>query len=63
MDHQKTIPAGKFKARCLALLDEVNNTGEELVITKYGKPVARISPIKRSVEEIRSEIDIEIWMI
>jgi prevent-host-death family protein len=40
------IAAGDFKARCLALLDEVAETGEEIVITKRGKPVAKLAPIK-----------------
>ena len=41
----KTIPAGEFKARCLALLDEVAETGKQLVVTKRGKPVARVVPV------------------
>lgn len=41
---QRTIPAGEFKNRCLALMDEVNETGEEIVITKHGKPVSRLVP-------------------
>jgi prevent-host-death family protein len=40
----KTVPAGQFKARCLALLDRVAETGEEIVVTKRGKPVARVVP-------------------
>jgi prevent-host-death family protein len=39
----KTVPAGQFKAKCLALLDEVAATGEEIVVTKRGRPVARVS--------------------
>jgi len=39
----KTIAAAKFKEQCLALLDSV--TDEGLVITKRGKPVARLVPI------------------
>lgn len=42
----KRIPAGEFKAKCLKLMDEVNATGEELVITKRGKPVARLVPAR-----------------
>jgi prevent-host-death family protein len=42
---QKTIAAGEFKAKCLALLDEVAETGQEIVVTKRGKPVARLAPI------------------
>jgi prevent-host-death family protein len=40
----KRVAAGEFKARCLALLDLVAETGEELVVTKRGKPVARLLP-------------------
>jgi len=39
-----TIPASEFKARCLALMDDVANTGETLVVTKNGKPVAELRP-------------------
>jgi prevent-host-death family protein len=38
----KQVPAAKFKATCLALLDEVDPEG--IVITKRGKPVARLIP-------------------
>lgn len=41
----RQIPAGEFKARCLALLDEVGATGETLVITKRGRPVAKLMPV------------------
>lgn len=40
-----TIAAGAFKARCLELMDEVARTGEELVVTKYGRPVAKLVPV------------------
>jgi prevent-host-death family protein len=46
----RTIPAGRFKAQCLKLLDEVAETGETIVVTKRGKPVARV----QAVEEPRS---------
>ncbi len=42
----KTVPAGEFKARCLALLDEVAETGKPLLVTKRGKPVARVVPVE-----------------
>ena len=41
-----TIPAGEFKARCLDLLDQVAESGAELVVTKRGRPVARVSPVE-----------------
>ncbi|MEX1140882.1 MAG: type II toxin-antitoxin system Phd/YefM family antitoxin [Thermoleophilaceae bacterium] len=41
-----TVPAGEFKAKCLKLLDEVAETGETIVVTKRGKPVARVGPLE-----------------
>ncbi len=38
----RTINASTFKAKCLAILDEVAENGEEVVILKRGKPVARL---------------------
>ena len=34
------MKASEFKAKCLHLMDEVNRTGEEITITKNGKPVS-----------------------
>ncbi len=41
----KTIKASEFKAKCLRLMDEVAETGQPLVITKNGKPVAQLGPV------------------
>ncbi len=38
------VKASVFKAKCLALMDEVARTGDKLVITKNGKPVADLVP-------------------
>ena len=43
---RREIPAGKFKAECLALMDRVRERGEEYVITKHGKPVAKLVPVE-----------------
>ncbi|HVW10029.1 MAG TPA: type II toxin-antitoxin system prevent-host-death family antitoxin [Bryobacteraceae bacterium] len=43
---KRQIAAGEFKAKCLALLDEVQQKREEIVVTKRGKPVARIVPLE-----------------
>lgn len=40
----RTIKASEFKAKCLALLDDVAEKRETLIVTKRGKPVARIVP-------------------
>lgn len=39
----RIVSASEFKARCLAMLDEVAATGEDVVITKHGRPVAQVS--------------------
>ena len=46
----QTIKASEFKARCLKLMDEVANSGEEIVITKNGKPVAKLAPFRERSE-------------
>ena len=46
----KTIGAAKFKERCLALLDRLDHDG--LVITKHGKPVARLIPFEQQHAEL-----------
>jgi prevent-host-death family protein len=68
----RTIPAGRFKAQCLKLLDEVAETGETIVVTKRGKPVARVEAVEEppslrgsvvylvSDEELIAPID-EVW--
>ncbi len=43
---EKAVAAGEFKSRCLALLDEVAQTGKPLLVTKRGKPVARLVPVE-----------------
>jgi prevent-host-death family protein len=68
----RSIPAARFKAHCLRLLDEVSETGETIVVTKRGKPVAKVEPIEAppslegsvvylvSDEELIAPID-EVW--
>lgn len=41
----KTISAAVFKARCLSLMDDVQRTRQTVVITKRGKPVAKLIPV------------------
>ena len=50
--NRNTIPAGKFKAQCLSLIDQVNRTHQVITITKRGKPVARLVPLEE--EKARS---------
>lgn len=40
----RTIPASEFRAKCLKLIDEIQESGEEIVITKHGRPAAKLMP-------------------
>ena len=42
----ETMKASEFKARCLKLMDEVAESGKEIVITKNGRPVSRLVPYR-----------------
>ncbi len=39
------IAAGKFKAKCLSIMDDIQKNHEEVTVTKYGKPVAKLVPV------------------
>lgn len=41
----RTMAAGKFKAHCLAVMDEVQAKREPVMLTKNGKPVAKLVPL------------------
>jgi prevent-host-death family protein len=41
----KTIAAGEFKAKCLQIMDEVDDSGEAVIITKRGVAVAKLVPV------------------
>jgi prevent-host-death family protein len=48
----KKIAAGSFKSKCLAIMDEVQAKHEPVVITKRGKPVAKLVPARKATDEI-----------
>ena len=41
----QTVKASEFKAKCLALMDEVARTGEPIQITKNGRPIVELRPV------------------
>lgn len=45
---RKTIPADQFKAQCLGLIEQVRKNKEILIVTKHGRPVAKVIPIEES---------------
>jgi prevent-host-death family protein len=51
MDTFEEIGAGEFKAKCLQLMDLVQKTKIPIVITKRGKPVAKLMPFESEPEE------------
>ena len=48
----RTITASEFKARCIELMDEVADSGVEIVITKYGRPVSRLVPCRKKPDTL-----------
>ena len=42
----QTIKASEFKARCLKLMDDIQKSGDEIIITKNGKPVSKLVPYR-----------------
>ena len=47
----RTMAAGKFKATCLAVMDEVQAKREPVIVTKNGKPVAKLVPLDLPEDE------------
>ncbi|PYU20335.1 MAG: hypothetical protein DMG30_21450 [Acidobacteria bacterium] len=48
----KTMPAAKFKAQCLKIMNDVRTTREPMVITKKGRPVAKLVPAETRPRDI-----------
>jgi len=48
----KEMAAGEFKSKCLAVMDEVLESGEPVLITKRGKPVAKLVAARNKSDEI-----------
>jgi prevent-host-death family protein len=56
------IKASEFKAKCLALMDEVARTGSAVVITKHGKPVAELVPHRPRRKSARGILKDELFI-
>lgn len=48
MATQRIVSATEFKAKCLSLLDEIEQTGAVITVTKRGRPVAVLGPTSKS---------------
>ena len=59
----KKIAAGEFKARCLSLMEAVRSTREPIVITKRGKPVAKLVPVESKKDDWIGRLDGEFRVV
>jgi len=53
----KTIAAAQFKARCLSLMDDVRKNREPVVITKRGKPIAKLVPAENDDRDFLGRLE------
>ena len=53
----KKMPAGKFKAHCLTVMEEVRATREPVLITKRGRPVAKLVPPDSSSDDFIGRLE------
>jgi len=49
---EATISASEFKAKCLRLLDDVAEQGNTIVVTKRGRPIARVAPVSARSKKV-----------
>jgi prevent-host-death family protein len=59
----KQMRASAFKARCLAVMDDVQATGEPVIVTKRGKPVVKVIPIKPENDDIFGSMADEVKIV
>ncbi|MBV8847493.1 MAG: type II toxin-antitoxin system Phd/YefM family antitoxin [Bryobacterales bacterium] len=50
----RTVSATEFKAKCLGLLDEVQQSGDTITVTKRGHPVAVVKPAPKKYKSLRN---------
>ena len=48
-----TMKASEFKAKCLKLMDEIQDSGDEIIITKNGRPVSKLVPYRIKAPTLR----------
>ena len=57
------ISAGKFKAQCLRIMDEVRSTREPVLITKRGQPLAKLVPAEKTYDDFIGRLEGEIKIV
>ncbi|MDE0033960.1 MAG: type II toxin-antitoxin system prevent-host-death family antitoxin [Deltaproteobacteria bacterium] len=51
-DAPLTIKASEFKAKCLKLMDHVADSGDQIIITKNGRPISRLVPYREKPKSL-----------
>jgi prevent-host-death family protein len=59
----RMMKASEFKAKCLALLDEVERSGQAVIITKHGKPVAELVPHRTTKRNARGILKDKLFVV
>jgi prevent-host-death family protein len=49
----RMMSAAEFKAKCLQAMEQVAATGEPIIVTKRGKPIAQLAPVSRKPKTLR----------
>jgi prevent-host-death family protein len=53
----KKIAAGKFKAQCLKVMEQVRTTREPVLITKRGQPLAKLVPVEKASDDFLGRLE------
>lgn len=53
----KKIAAGKFKAQCLKVMEQVRTTREPVLITKRGQPLAKLVPAEKASDDFIGRLE------
>lgn len=59
----KQMRASVFKARCLSVMDDIKATGEAVVVTKRGKPVVKVVPVKPENDDIFGSMAADVKIV
>ncbi len=58
-----TLAVSEFKTRCLEILEDLRQSGHELVVTKHGTPIARVVPIRSELKPLRGMLKGQIEIV
>ena len=53
---EQNFSVSEFKKHCLALFEEIQHKGEEILITKHGEPIAKVIPLRKEHQPLRGSM-------